>query len=168
MSNNRELIIQPDEVVRIPRTPDEAIKRLNDVLFRAQQETLTDAMLADLVDSIVGLVPILGDTMELTRVGHSLQLSDEAKELRTILTVIDTLIGVVPVIGDILDFLLPANTINFFGERMYPKTRQRIIERIKAIYGPSLGPMLKRGYPYTSCYTCRPIRLRTRYRDRLR
>jgi len=168
MNNNRELIIQPDEVVRIPRTPEEAIKRLNDVLFRAQQETLTDAMLADLVDSLVGLVPILGDTMELTRVGHSLQLSDEAKELRTILTVIDTLIGVVPVIGDILDFLLPANTINFFGERMYPKMRQRIIEQIKAIYGPSLGPMLKRGYPYTSCYTCSPIRLRTRYRDRMR
>lgn len=124
-----ERLIKPQEIFNPPRGLREAVHRLNQILWEAKHDTLTDAMLADIVDALVGLVPFIGDSLEITRVSDTIAMKDEFRDYRIALYVIDTLIGFVPIVGDLADILLPANTLNFLATRVAPEIRRRLASR---------------------------------------
>lgn len=115
--------LKMEEIFSPPKTVNDLMERTDQLFFGSTGKTLFDAVNADMVDNIVGLVPFLGDLFELPRVSDALKKSeDQYRGPKTLLFGLDTVIGIVPFIGDAADILLPANTISFLGDRVIKNT----------------------------------------------
>lgn len=95
-----------------PRDPAEFLKRLNNVLWGGIHEDLVDAVAADILDGVFGLIPIAGDAPGLVRTADILrQTNGDMKRTLAMIQGLDTIVGAVPVVGDIADILLPSNSV---------------------------------------------------------
>lgn len=80
--------------------------KICDILFKSHQDTMTDAMLADLVDAL----PILGSVSNVSRIMES-QKGRYAYNKRLAMRTFDLAGDIVG--GGLIDLLLPTNTILF-------------------------------------------------------
>jgi len=102
------------------KVPDDLARRINDILFASHQDTLLEAITADVIDAIVGILPGL-DLLGITRVSDSMARGGKGKQLRTMIYSADVVIGILPVLGDVADALYPANTMVFIGDKLAEK-----------------------------------------------
>jgi hypothetical protein len=79
-------------------------------LTSATQPTLSESIMADLVDDFIGYIPLIGDFVAETP--RIIDAGAESNLLSLITHGIDFLVGLIPFYGDIIDTLIPANTIN--------------------------------------------------------
>lgn len=81
-------------------------EKLKRVLFSCRQESLGDAIIADISDA----VPIAGD------IGNAFRFADAAKRkdvFESVAQGIDLIGGLPPIIGEVFDIVTPTNTISY-------------------------------------------------------
>lgn len=83
-------------------TPLERSKAMFDIILGAKQDTISQAMIADLIDTI----PVIGDISNAVRTKLSKDRADKSRQA------IDLLAGLIPIIGDANDIITPTNLIN--------------------------------------------------------
>lgn len=96
--------------------------RVRNLLMGSQQQSLLDAMLADLVD----IIPGVGDASNLLRVRDAAVKGGEFTKKRLPVQLVDLVAGVLPdPVGGILDALTPSNTITYMERTGSAKWRKR-------------------------------------------
>lgn len=104
--------LNPQPVLRLPNPAQLTTSwfdAANRVLFHARQNTIGEAVLADIWDVAIGIIPFVGDVIgNGQRVSNAVANNDRTAQ---ILHGSDFIVDIVPIIGDVLSALLPANTI---------------------------------------------------------
>jgi hypothetical protein len=99
---------KPDDLNLVLDSPSKIAQSLDRITLKARQKTLGEAIIADLYDDLIGIVPIAGDALENgPRIGDAIQTKDN---VAAIAHGTDALLTIVPGIGTILNFI-PTNSL---------------------------------------------------------
>jgi hypothetical protein len=106
-----EALLKPDSLLpdQITSDVDGLIEAGNRILFAPRQNSIGEAIVADLYDDVIGIIPFIGDA-----VGNGSRTAiakSHGDEEAAFFHGLDLILGVVPEIGDVAGALLPANQI---------------------------------------------------------